>query len=216
MIDELVKTIKDMSGSYTPYQIFCDWVKMSAISVQNACCIIHDNVWNKREQEYKDIMIKYDYQQQQMFSKMLFWLEEELSQNMTDVLGNIFMAADCGNKQTMQFFSPSFISSITTGIAIPEDVSREKPLLINEPSVGSGGMIIAIAKELYERGINYQDCMKVFANDLDWNGVYMSYLQFSLLGIDAKIVQKDTLEPKLSLCPKERVLYTPKKMGVLI
>ena len=214
--DEVVKIITEMAGSYTPYQIFCDWVKMSAISIQNVCCMFHDSAWKKREQDYIDIMAKYDLKQQLMFSKMLNLLEEEFSQNIDDVLGEIFMAAGCGNKQTGQFFTPFILSKLTSRITIPENVSEDKPLFMNEPSVGAGGMIIATAKLLYEKNINYQRCMKVVANDLDWNAVYMAYLQFSLLGIDAEIMQGDTLELKLATCPKDRILRTPRRMGALI
>ena len=59
--------------------------------------------------------------------------------------------------------------------------------------------------------------MEVVAQDLDWNGVFMSYVQFSLLGIDAIVVQGDTLiEPYVNGYPESRVLRTPRNRGVLI
>ena len=67
-----------------------------------------------------------------------------------------------------------------------------------------------------EKGINYQRKMDVVAQDLDWKGVYMCYLQLSLLGIKATVVQGDTLaEPYSKGYPPDRVLHTPAKMGVL-
>ena len=78
-------------------------------------------------------------------------------------------------------------------------------------------MIIATAAALKEKGINYQKNMEVAAQDLDWKGVYMCYLQLSLLGIRAVCVQGDTLaEPYISSYPSDRVLYTPAKMGVIL
>lgn len=79
-------------------------------------------------------------------------------------------------------------------------------------------MIIAIAAVLKERGINYQYCMKVTAQDLDWRSVYMAYVQFSLLGIDAVVIQGDTLcNPYIpGETDERRVLRTPKNMGVLL
>jgi hypothetical protein len=45
----------------------------------------------------------------------------------------------------------------------------------------------------------------------------MSYIQLSLLGIDAIIVQGDTLkEPYKSGYPRGRVMRTPKNVGMLI
>ena len=67
-----------------------------------------------------------------------------------------------------------------------------------------------------ERGINPQTCLKVVAQDLDWKGVYMTYLQLSVLGIKAIVVQGDTLQDPftdLAHYPTERVLLTPAQKG---
>ena len=88
---------------------------------------------------------------------------------------------------------------------------------IYEPSCGAGGMIIALASVLQRRGINYQRCMRVVAQDLDWRSVYMCYLQLSLLGIRATVVQGDTLkEPYMKGYPEQRILYTPGERGLLL
>ena len=77
-------------------------------------------------------------------------------------------------------------------------------------------MIIAIAQALKEKGVDYQRKMKVVAQDLDWKGVYMCYLQLSLLGIHAVCVQGNTLsEPYEKGYPPERVLWTPMALGAL-
>ena len=78
-------------------------------------------------------------------------------------------------------------------------------------------MIIAAACAIRNRGLNYQKCMKVVAQDLDWKSVYMCYLQLSLLGIRAVVVQGNTLrEPYERGYPENRVLYTPGERGLLI
>lgn len=78
-------------------------------------------------------------------------------------------------------------------------------------------MIIAAAMELKSKGVNYQDELEVVAQDLDWNCVYMCYIQLSLLGISAVVVQGDTLcEPYGKDTPKQRVMVTPMKKGVLM
>lgn len=80
-------------------------------------------------------------------------------------------------------------------------------------------MIIAVARILKDRGLNPQRCMDVVAQDLDWKGVYMTYVQLSILGIKATVVQGDTLcEPHIDIrrYPPERVLYTPARNGMLL
>ena len=56
-----------------------------------------------------------------------------------------------------------------------------------------GGMVLAKAKAIQAAGGNYQDTLKVIAQDLDWTGVYMTYTQLSMAGINAVVIQGDTL-----------------------
>ena len=77
-------------------------------------------------------------------------------------------------------------------------------------------MIIAAAAVMKDRGISYQDVLEVVAQDLDWKAVYMCYVQLSLLGINATVVQGSTLkEPYVQGYPEERIFRTPKKVGIL-
>ena len=79
-------------------------------------------------------------------------------------------------------------------------------------------MIIAACKALQDAGVNYQRRLKVTAQDLDWKGVYMTYLQLSLIGCQARVIQGDTLmEPyDKTRTPRDRILLTPAWMGVIV
>ena len=137
-----------------------------------------------------------------------------LENNMEDVLGKIYMQAGLGSKQTGQFFTPFHLSYLTAKIAVPEDANEQNPYMMHEPSTGGGGMIIAAAKVLRDRGLNYQKCLKVVAQDLDWKGVYMTYVQLSLLGIEATVIQGDSLSGQAPTA--EQIFYTPRKKGLMM
>lgn len=218
MIEKIAKKIESMSGAYAGYDIFSDWVKALAISISNSTDMIRGKTWQAREDQYMDIARKHGRETMEGFSELSEMLIEALDQEMRDVLGAVFMAGNWGAKSTGQFFTPFHVSLLTAATSIPKEVSEERPMIIHEPSTGAGGMIIAVAKILLQRGENPQRCMKVVAQDLDWKGVYMTYVQLSLLGIRATVVQGDTLiEPFDSRkYPKERVLYTPTQKGMLV
>ncbi len=217
MINEIIKKIEALSGKYSGYEIFSDWVKAMAISISNASDIFHNDIYKKREDQYMEIVKKHG-SNMEAFSEMFLMLEIALKNEITDVLGQIYMQASLGSKQTGQFFTPFHLSMLTASIVVPENINEQNKLIMNEPSAGAGGMIIAAARVLKERGMNPQKCMRVVAQDLDWKGVYMTYVQLSLLGIKAIVVQGDTLcEPfNEKTYPPERVLYTPTKKGLLI
>lgn len=215
---EIIKMINDISGRYSPYEVFSDWVKCCAIAVSNASTIIHDKVWESRENEYVTTMKKYELEDRRKFTEMFYLLTEELEKNMSDVLGNIYMQSGMGSKTTGQFFSPYHLSLLMARTATMQTYKEGEKFHVNEPTCGGGGSIIAAAQVLKENGINYQNSMEVVAQDLDWKCVYMCYLQLSLLGISAVVVQDDTLmkpyNPKTT--QSSHILFTPKKKGALI
>lgn len=214
-VDEMIDIIRSMSGSYSEYQVFSDWIQCMAIGIQNSCCMIHDRLWKQREEDYLQIFNRH---RNNRFPELTGLLQMELEENITDVLSEIYMRGKMGAKMTGQFFTPFHLSYLSAKLGFDPDSCDEKGIYhMNEPSIGGGGMVIALARVMYEQGIDYQRRLKVVGQDLDWKGVYMSYCQLSLLGVDAVIVQGDTLaEPYLEGYPRERTYRTPVNMGILI
>ena len=141
---KIIKTIQSMSGSYAPYNIFSDWVEMSALAIQNTCCINHDKIWQDREKQYLDIAKKYSSEELSLMVRMLAWLTDELEEEYSDVLGSIYMEGGMGSKYTGQFFTPFHLSELCARMSVNlENLPKEGHISLNEPSCGGGGMIIA-------------------------------------------------------------------------
>lgn len=214
---EIIKTIEKMAGKYLAYTIFRDWVECSSLAIQNACTLFHDQLWESREEQYKNVMKKYNHNEQVQFSQMFYLLVEALEENMEDVLGDVYMKSGCYSKQLGQFFTPFHVASLMSNLAVISEMDESGVTTVLEPSTGGGANIIALAKSLKEKGINYQKSMLVVAQDLDWLAVYMSHLQFSLLGIQAEVVQGDSIcNPYIrEKYPPDRVFITPARIGAL-
>ena len=214
---EIIKMINQISGKYSAYEVFTDWVKCLALAISNSCNLFHDSVWEERERMYMDTISKYTPEEQQKLIKMSVMLFETFESCFSDILGEIYMEAGMGSKSAGQFFTPFHLSKLCASLT-PLEMDERGKIRVNEPSCGGGGMIIAAAAALNEKGINYQNILEVVAQDLDWKGVYMCYVQLSLLGISAVCVQGNTLsepyDPKRT--PKSRILITPKKAGMFI
>ena len=219
---DIIKTIQAMSGQYSPYNIFSDWVELCALSVQNSCYMLRNKIWQDREQRYIDVSRKYSEKEMENFARMFVWLGDALTEEMTDVLGQIYMEAGMGSKYTGQFFTPFHLSELCARMSIDQarinKMAENGIIELNEPSSGSGGMIIAACKVLRDAGINYQRRLRVVAQDLDWKGVYMTYLQLSLIGCNALVVQGNTLyEPyDIARTPSDKIMRTPMNMGALL
>lgn len=213
---DIIKTINSIAGKYSAYEVFSDWIRCASLAISNSCQLIQNKVWQDREQMYLDTIRKYTKEEVQLFVEMLGMLAETLEEP-SDVLGQVYMESGMGSKAAGQFFTPYHLSELCAELSLPEP-DEDGIYRINEPSCGGGGMIIAAASALKKRGVDYQRKMHVVAQDLDWKGVYMCYLQLSLLGINAVCVQGNTLsEPYIEgNYPPDRVLYTPMKRGVLL
>lgn len=197
---DIIKKIDSMSGSKSPYNVFTDWIKCTALAIMQSVWFSED-----REQIYLDIIKDYNGRD---FSDMCAWLSETIECKMTDVLGNLFMQSGWGNKNTGQFFTP-YTLSLATADLVMTDLPDNEYITLNEPSAGAGGMVIAAAEIVKNSGRNYQKCLRVVAQDLDWNAFYMCYIQLSLYGIDAKVVQGDTLLDKPFKNFDSNVFLTP-------
>ena len=213
---EIIGRIRRIAGRYSEYEVFTDWIRCCALAVSNAVTPFHGKVWKDREKAYMDTISRYTEEEQKMFPEMFALLTLALEKEIEDVLGDIYMASGMGSKAAGQFFTPYHLSKACARLIVPEP-DKAGQFILNEPSCGGGGMVIATAAALKDRGVDYQKKMDVVAQDIDWKGVYMCYLQLSLLGIKAVCVQGDTLtEPYKKGSPPDRVLYTPAKMGVLL
>lgn len=212
--------ITGISGAHSAYEVFTDWIRCCSLAICNSVHMIHNDVWKRREQDYIDTLKRYPDGTELRFAKMMCLTADALEDNMTDVLGEIYMESGMGSNAAGQFFTPFHISEATARLALRETIDHfdGKAISMTEPSVGGGGMVIAAAKVLKDAGINYQKYLDVVAQDLDWKGVHMTYLQCSLLGIKATVVQGDTLiepfDPRKT--EARRIMRTPAKMGALM
>lgn len=209
--DMIIKEIKNLSGQYSEYEIFTDWIKMSSLAISNQTDFYVTDLWTKRENEYIAIAKKYGEKVVNKLSDMTGMLALALEENMSDVLGSIYMRAGMGSKAAGQFFTPFHLSELTARL---QTFKQGEKYILHEPSCGGVGMIIAAAQIMHEQGINYQRAMEVVAQDLDWKGVYMTYFQLSLLGVKAKVIQGDTLQNTVP--DPSQALYTPAWKGMLI
>lgn len=187
-----------------------------ALAISNSCHVIHGKAWQQREEVYKATMNKYDKSERSKLAEMSGMLVMALEENLGDTLGEVYMSSIGGDARKGQFFTPYHVSLACARLTLLKE-GADGEIVINEPTCGSGGMIVAAAQVLKERGENYQKKLDVVCQDLDWTAVYMCYVQLSLIGIRAIVAQGDTMsEPYTEGYPAERVFYTPAKMGLLL
>lgn len=199
---KIIEMIQKMSGEYSVYQIFDDWVSMFAIAVANQVVFNQDreDAYNQLAQKHKDKIEK--------FFELNGLLIDAMEEGMEDILGYIYMHLELGSSRTGQFFTPYNICRLMAQMALKK-APNEELYNCNEPSCGGGGNIIAFAEALKNKGINYQVKMRATCQDIDIRAVYMCYLQCSFYGIPAIVFQSDTLRDPEGQTSTTGKLYTP-------
>jgi hypothetical protein len=190
----IAKLVTDLHRHST-WQVFGDFVEMSAISISNA---IDAQQREKREARYMEIVKRYERRELDLFPQMLARLVDELEAKPEDVLGRVFHELELHNKYTGQFFTPYPLCQMMAKMQTCDGhaqaiVEKRGFITAAEPACGSGAMVIALAEALREEGINYQRYLHVTATDVSAPCIHMAYLQLSLLHIPARIIHGNSL-----------------------
>lgn len=197
---KLVKALRSVSYSHTIYEVFQDWLAVSAIAISNA---VDWRQQKRREEVYMEIIQKYTKAEQEKlaeaFAELVLALQHEQSMNgPTDILGQVFHALELHSKYKGQFFTPPHVCELMgmmtlNGDNLTQTIEKKGYITVCEPCIGSGGMILGAAKAMANQKLNYQTQMLVTGIDIDIKCVQMAYLQFSLLGIPAVIIHGNSL-----------------------
>ena len=133
-ITELKKSIVNLGYKHSIWQVFEDFVTLSACSVSNSVDFLHRE---EREKIYLDTIKKYTKKEAEEFPKMFALLVEALEQELSvrgpsDVLGRLYHDLELHNKWRGQFFTPQSIADMMAEMSISDhdaDIGRLRRIL---------------------------------------------------------------------------------------
>lgn len=172
-------------------EVFRDFAEMATLAVQNAFLRSPD-----LEKEYLAIVGRYQPEDVNRMAQLLGCLTGALECQPGDFLGQIFMELEIGLDHVGQFFTPYHLSQLMVRLTagnVGEQLEHEPFIMLHEPTVGAGSMVIAFAEVMAEQGINYQEKLFACCMDIDPVAAHMCYLQLSYLGIPAEVIIGNTL-----------------------
>lgn len=218
---KFLEKFNQLSNQYSLWQIWQDFVDMSACAIANAADL-RENVWKLREQSYSTIVKKYPKEDMKLISGLLSATILALNKNPAqDFLGKIYMQLNFGDGRRGQFFTPwnvaEMMAKMMVGDGLKERIERNGYISVNDCCCGAGCMLIAFAKACKnDANINYQQSVLFVAQDIDPVVAKMCYIQLSLLGCPGYVVIGDsiskpvrgsTIEP---ICEQpEDIWFTP-------
>ena len=197
----LLKEIRSVAKYKHRYDVFRDFVTMSAIALANA---VHKR--EDREEEYLKLIGSYEKTDQLAFPKLLGLLVQALDFEPRDVLGTLFMDLELGSRDKGQFFTPFHISEFMAEIVHGEELkSIDKPFVtLSEPACGAGGMVLAFVKIMLKNGHNPAERLWAQCIDVDRLAALMCYVQLALWNVPAEVLVGNTLSLEI-----REVWHTP-------
>lgn len=150
--------MQSLSGRYSLWEIWQDFIVMSAISIANTFRGPHQE---QREQMYLERARRYTGDELKCFAQMLCEVVSEMeSHPEQDMLGELFMMLGLGNEWKGQFFTPydvcRMMASINLGLTTKEQIEQEGWISVCDPACGAGALLVAVANECKRQKINYQ------------------------------------------------------------
>lgn len=202
---QFVDEFKRLIGKYSSWQIWEDFVVMTACAISNR---VDQRNYEKREALYMSRVKRYDPKDAQVFPKLFSIVVDALDTNPEqDFLGELFMQLELGSYWKGQFFTPYSLCRAMAELQFTG--FPDKPYIsVNDPACGAGATLIGFANVIKSKGYNYQERILFAAQDIDQTAALMCYIQLSLLGCAGYVVIQDTLS-KPTITADSDVWYTP-------
>ncbi|MCI8493956.1 N-6 DNA methylase [Anaerotruncus sp.] len=203
----IIRCMDILIGRYSRWEVWQDFIIMSAISIANLFDGPHREA---REKEYMTRSGKYSAKEMAVFAQMLAEVVADLEHNPDqDFLGELFMALDLGNEWAGQFFTPYSVCRAMATVSYGEDLKAKIEThgwaSVNDPACGAGALLVAFANECRrpKNDVNYQTSVLFVAQDIDFLAGCMCYIQLSLMGCPGYILIGDTIaHPSTSHDPR--------------
>lgn len=158
-----------------------------------------------REDEYFEAIKGYSKEELEQLAKAMRLLTKEMEEApFTDILGTYYTEVGSRSSQRSrgEFYTPQEISRMMAKISIDAKavIERGLPITVNEPACGAGGMVLAIAEEFApdlvngkRQGKSHVDLLRVTCQDINPTATDMCFINTTLWGIPALIIQGNVL-----------------------
>lgn len=209
------KRLLSLAGRHSVWEVWSDFITAFALAISNSVDKAH---FDEREAMYRRIMEKYGVKEREVFPLLCADVVYALDQNPEqDFLGSAYMELELGNDHAGQFFTPYDVCRMMAEISasgLVQQVLQEGYVTFNDCACGAGATLIAGCHEAGRRlrllGRNWQNCVLVTAQDVDFSVGMMCYIQLSLLGAAGYVKIGDSLtDPMAAGDDDGKYWYTP-------
>ncbi|MEB3286890.1 MAG: N-6 DNA methylase [Vampirovibrionales bacterium] len=189
-----VKKLMSLEPSKTPQQKFWDLCEMAYCAYAKKTASIEKA--ELLESRYMAIVSSYaDKDTVRAYPELLALICIGLQEG-GDFLGEVAGELGALNGAQGQFFTPYIISRMMAEMTLGDMgplINEKGYITVQEPAVGAGGMVLALAEVMRRRGFDPTEQLLVTAMDVSAQCYWMAYIQLTLAGIPAQVFCTNTL-----------------------
>lgn len=178
-------SLVDPSGGRDFYKLFEDFLLLAATSLaQLTHRFLHGGALDEKlEAEYMERVGQYKKDKVIHFTNAMRIMEKGIQTEIHDFLGDVYSCTGIASKWGGQFFTPWPLCEMMAAMVVNAAIPGAKRLTVQEPAVGGGAMLLAVADYLHnERGFSAHQWW-FDATDVDVRCFHMAYVQLSTLGV---------------------------------
>lgn len=194
--DMLVSEITELGRTHGLNTVFTTFLELTATSLAIQMDLVNQEERKARCEELESSLDKKELNSYGRMTMYIVLAIAEHKEDPKDILGEVYTRLNLANEWNGQFFTPDTICRLMVEmLQLTADIPDEKNnyIKINEPTCGSGAMMIAAAWAMQKEGVEYQKHTFFVAQDIDIRCVWMAYIQCCLYRIPAVVVHGNTL-----------------------
>lgn len=193
---QLTEAIQDLGRTQGLNTVFTTFLEITTLCLSAETDPIHAKERHERYLQIVKDMAPDVVTAYARMTALIYLAVKENEDDPCDILGAIYHHLRLNNEWNGQFFTPDEISRMMALLINPacEASLEEKGFVaINEPTCGSGTMVIGAVWAMMQNHIDYQKKSLFVAQDIDIRCVWMTYIQLTLYRIPAVVIHGNTL-----------------------
>lgn len=189
---EFAKALAAADYAKHTWDLFRTWATCARISLLQGVHRLFGSFDEKIEDQYMQEIGRVKHAKH--FADAMGVLVMSLEKEPQDFLGMVYQELGIANQSLAgQFFTPFDLCRVTAQMIIGDvKPERGKRFSIAEPACGAGAMAIAAAEHLKSLGF-YPWHYRIHAQDIDEKCFSMTYVQLTLLGVPAVVMNGNTI-----------------------
>lgn len=184
-------TFLSIASRFSRKEVFADFIRVSANFLDASV-----STGSIQSQLVTEMPGRYSEAEIAQLDKLFNLLCDGLEIVPHDFLGEAYMTLELGNHDMGQFFSSDSLATLKTSLLMDNhyrEILQHGFMTVVDPACGSGGLAIAVVRNLVEHGIPPALNLFVQCTDIDHLAADMAFIQLSLLAVPAEIITGDSL-----------------------